>query len=397
MQWYVNAFPDVVTAVFFARQMRNAACDGAISCTTQVAVNVAPGTYTNGSFGVDIGSGIRLLGSGAEQTALVGASGNTVVNISGDDVEVSGFTLRGGTNAGAAGINVVRGKNVHIRRNILRGNTTGVLLNNGASGEVVFNTLVNNVYGITADGSSTNVIANSNILANNTTRGTRALNGAAFGVRNSLFNANGVNLEGGEDLGGNLVNSNPLFTNAAGDDYSLQQNSPAIDAADNRQSTIPGGGAVADMGYREYLAPPVVLMLGAVGASCTMATSGVASVDYGNVPVPNPANPLTATLPTPWLPVTVASPGAVATNWNTAFVVAGDGLRRLYSRATDTLGNQETPQVSVLDRFGDTLPAPRCTPSRPTRWMRRAIWATAPHAASPACSVLTPTPSRMSR
>ncbi len=355
LQWYVNAFDSIGAAVYAAGEFRKATCVGVNACDAQVDVNVAPGSYLVLS-SVYVPGGIRLLGSGAEQTTISGlGGGTTLVDLSNaSNVEVSGFTLTGGY----IGVVASGGDNILIQRNILRGNTIGVHFSFDASGQVNFNTIVNNTTGLSAFGVNTQLLANSNIVANNTSYGVQATNGAGVSVRFSLLNANGQNLAGVSDDASNLLNVDPLFVDAGSNNYALQSASPAVDAADPALGAVAGGGNVADMGYRELLAAPVALLMGAVGTSCGVGASGVASLDFGNVTVANPDAALTATLPLTWQAAAVASPGAVASNWNTTIVPAGDGLRRLYSRATDVLGSQEAPRVDVTDRFGERLPSP---------------------------------------
>jgi hypothetical protein len=123
--------------------------------------------------------------------------------------------------------------------------------------------------------------------------------------------------------------------------YRLSETSPALDAAEEQADVPDGGGARADLGYSELLATPVTLILGEEDLSTVMGNSGVASVQYGFVAVPDPASEVTSTLPSTWLTLTLDSEGETYSYWSLPITPTAEGFYRFYSRATDMVGNQE--------------------------------------------------------
>ena len=352
LQWGVTAFNAIQQAADAAGNKQQALCSSlsVVTCTVQVDINVAPGLYGPAT----LPGGVRLIGSGVENTTIDGGGNSAMSVVNGANVEVRGFTLTGGSNSGAAGVRVSgSGSSVVVRRNIIRGNATGVSFDGGATGNVSFNTIVNNTTGVSANGVGSGFAADSNIIAQNAQVGAQAATGGAINAIYNLFFANSAgDVSGVVADGTNITNADPLFTNGQANDYTLQVASPAIDKADPFLGSISGGGQVADIGYREVTGAPIVLMFGSLGVRCDVANSGVAAVDYGNVTIAGPALPTTSTLPSAWQAATLLTPNAERTDWHTTILPTGDGLRRLYSRATDGQGNQEVPRVFFADRFG---------------------------------------------
>ncbi|MFN2241891.1 MAG: kelch repeat-containing protein, partial [Anaerolineae bacterium] len=84
------------------------------------------------------------------------------------------------------------------------------------------------------------------------------------------------------------------------------------------------------------------LLFGRQGISRAEAYSGVDGVDVALVSVPDGDLPPGETLPTAWVPATLQTPQQVASGWFVAIQPQQDGLHRIYTRATDQVGNQET-------------------------------------------------------
>ena len=270
-----------------------------LSCTETVSVNVGPGSYSNSSgfFNIVVPTGIRLLGAGADTTTIQGLGGISAVNVNGDFAEVSGFTLINGTNANEAGVNVLGGKGVLISRNVIRGNVNGIRAANGAVVIAPFNTIVNNTNGVNAEWQWHRSLSKQQHCGQQHQCGVRAMSGATVDAAYSLFN-NTANTQGAaaRRMTTTLINVNPLFVNAGGQQLCAAKQFACGEQGDARASSFNGGGSGPDMGYKELIGTPLVLMLGAVGNSCAVGTSGVASVDYGNVTVALPTSPTTATL-----------------------------------------------------------------------------------------------------
>ena len=71
------------------------------------------------------------------------------------------------------------------------------------------------------------------------------------------------------------------------------------------------GGLRADLGYKELIASPIVLLFGPQIDSTVTGNAGVAQVELGVVRVADPAVPVTDTLPTTWetlVPVSTDQP-----------------------------------------------------------------------------------------
>ncbi|MCP4082485.1 MAG: hypothetical protein GY743_19800, partial [Planctomycetaceae bacterium] len=104
-----------------------------------------------------------------------------------------------------------------------------------------------------------------------------------------------------------------------------------------------GGGSKADMGYRELLAVPATLLLGKEGNSCGLGSAGVDSVEFGLVYVTDASQGVDETTPSSWISATLSTRGQAGSYWTGPITPdQGDGLYRLYSRPTDTVGNVGT-------------------------------------------------------
>lgn len=352
LDWQVDAFNTIQTAVDAAarfQQTISADCaPGAALCGRQLTVGVAPGVYGEV---VKLPSYIRLVGSGAEQTTIdAGGNGNAVSMINAVQVEVSGFTLTGGRWYGqtAAGVLAYTTSSaITITRNIIRGNKTGVYFL-GASGALLHNTIVqNDEKGVISHGDHTWLTVRDNIVGEHTLAGLAAeAGGLLFSDYNLLYLNNGQDYQqdqvnriwpGLHDIEGRF----PQFVDSTNNNFRLQPNSRAIDAGDPPAPVPVGGGDRIDIGYWELLATPLVLILGKEGTTCATGVSGIASVEVGLTQVLDASQPVTATLPSVWTPATVSSQGQAGSYWTASVTPsAGEGLYRLYSRATDVAGNR---------------------------------------------------------
>lgn len=339
LTWGVDAFNKIQDALDEAAAVLGYVQSGA-EYFPQLTVGVAPGTYNEN---VSVPSHVMLLGSGAEVTTIdAGGSGSAVTFDGVTDATVVGFSLTGGTGVNITGAS----NNVVVFRNIIRGNTVGVALSNRATGQLNFNTIVNNTVGVSANGAGVWMAMDSNIVSGNGTGLSAASNGQIYSDYNLLFNTadvNGVTV-GTDDVTG----QNPQF--GGGAPYRLTAVSPALDMAAPDAVVPEGGGTRADAGYSELLAPPISLMLGKEDLSSVMGNSGVASVEYSVVSVADNTQPITATLPSGgWQSVTLASPGDTVSYWQTSYTPTAEGVYRFYSRATDMVGNQETDEKAWFE------------------------------------------------
>ena len=324
LTWQVDAFDTIQDALDAAQtELQLLATD-----QVRFTVGVGAGVYTQSA---SIPSYVSLVGSGAENTII-----NEVVSFSAvAEAGIHNVTING--SAIAIGLS----RHVHdiaITGNIISADSVGIFsLGDSTAIEVEFNTFTNMVHGILIGGATNWIRAENNIFAFNGT-GMSAQNGAQiFSDYNLLFNT--TNYDGVVTGTHDIVGQDPLFVNGG---YRLQSASPAVDAADPTATTATGGGLQADMGYWELRARPFTVFLGDDNVSTAVAFSGVSQVEYGVVSVADVNNPLTATLPTTWNSVTLDNPNANVSKWSVNYTPAAAGYYRLYTRATDSVNNQET-------------------------------------------------------
>ena len=332
LTWQVDAFDRVQDAVDAA-----AAAAGALGDEPAAfSVGVGPGAYAEG---VTLPSHVYLFGSGAEKTSLSGAGTGAVVTITAaTDVELRGFKIDNSSNNSGILIKAAAHA-ITLTRNIIGGNSVGVDVLEGASGVMAtFNTVVTNtVAGLRVHGSTSWATTRDSIFAGNSPDIQTSSGGQVFSDYNLYSSL--PTLAGAHDKAGA-----PQF---AGSDLSLLKASPAVDAAEASAGSIPGGGLLPDMGYRELVAPPLVLMFGREGASCAFGNSGVSKVEIG---LSGPLNstqagqPVTSTLPSAWYTATLSGQaGNTARYWSGSVTPASEGFYRFYARATDAVANQEKP------------------------------------------------------
>lgn len=338
LTWQVDAF-DILqdalnTAQSTLQQLKATEAD-----VPQLVVGVAAGTYSED---VTVPGHVLLMGSGAESTILNGS-------VTFDGVTDSGlrdFTVTGVT--GAAVRVTGASNNILVHHNIIRSNLVGVLVDGRATAGLVFNTIANNTTGVNAAGPGSWVELKNNIVAGSSTGLNATGSGQIFSNYNLLSNT--ADTGGAATVGEFDLTGDPQFdsgnTNAP---YRLTTTSPALDAASVGVIVPDGGGLYADLGYSELLAPPVSLLLGKEDLSTVMGNSGVASVEYAVVPVADPTQPVTATLPGTWNTVTLDTPGATYSYWAETYTPGQEGLHRFYSRATDMVDNTETDEADWYD------------------------------------------------
>ncbi|MCP4211112.1 MAG: hypothetical protein GY764_06495, partial [Halieaceae bacterium] len=239
---------------------------------------------------VNLKSGIRLIGSGAETSIINGNGSGSVLTLNGvTDVEITGFTItNGGSNSSDAGVLVTgASNNITLTYNIIGGydsqigsfgnDNAGVVFQSSSSGSISFNTVVHNVgSGVVVDGSDSWLNARYNIIALNDVGFDNRGGGQIFNRYNLLFNTDSSWCSTCQNYAGTVAQglgertSDPMFANAGHGDYRLTTSSRAMDAipASEYLAAPNGGGSKADMGYRELLAVPATLLLGKEGNSC---------------------------------------------------------------------------------------------------------------------------------
>ncbi len=356
--WGVNAFDTIQGAVDSAENdlLNLFGGDG-----SQFVVGVDSGTYTES---ITVSWNLQLLGSDPDNTTIQGVGGPAVTISATVGTKVGGFTLLG---AGATpiGVYVTKGSSgVVIDRNLIKDNATGILFDKRSSGLVTFNTLVNNTTAIEATGKYNWADTNSNLLSGNSNGLVASNDGVVFSYRNLLNNTiDYTNVITGVD---DILGVDPLLTGS----YSyLTVGSPAVDAGDVREAVPSGGGLVADIGWHELRIAPISVLMGQADDSIATESYGVGSAEYAIVAVADPATPVTSTLPTTWTDATLDSPNEKLSYWDATFTPTTTGYYRIYSRATDGLGNSETNSDDWFDGafyVDDTAPAVSISYARPS-------------------------------
>jgi hypothetical protein len=348
--WQVDAFNVVGDALAAAGNEITAlgcglASVGGVPCDTQWTVGVGAGSYAEH---LTVPSHVSLIGVGADQVTIqAGGSGSPVHLPNVISAEVRNLKLTGSDAAGAGVLVDGTSSDVNVARNLVTGNAgDGVRFAGKSSGTALFNTIVSNTgAGYLATGAGTWFQARDSIVASNGSGLRTASSGQIFDDFN-LVNGNTTNYKDDAATGlvagpNSILGQAPGFV--GGGDYSLTPASPAVDQADPLADVPVGGGARADMGFKELVSLPLGLFLGREGISAASGNSGIQSVEVGFRRISDPSLPITHTdsIPTSWLATTLATPTQTASYWTKTLAPAsGDGLYRVYSRALDRAGNR---------------------------------------------------------
>jgi uncharacterized repeat protein (TIGR01451 family) len=341
LTWGEDAFATIGDAMARVRQLQTA-LPGAVP-DGGYSVGVNPGAYVEE---VTVPSYVRLIGHSAQDTSISASGIGDAVTFNGVvQAEVRGFTLAGYM-FGGAGVHVTGGSNqITITRNLLTYTYHGVLVDGRASADILFNTIVGNfVDGVLTSGAGSWARVRNNILASDDVGLRTASSGIIYNDYNLLWsNASGNYVDG---AGTGLVKGpHDLLANPQlGASSTIPASSPAVDHADPNEDVPLGGGLRADIGYFEVLVAPVTILPGQVDVSTASATSGVHEMQVGIVPVADATQPCTDTLPTSWVTLPDLS-GETEDDWQTAYTPALSSLYRVYSRATDVAGNQESNEL----------------------------------------------------
>jgi hypothetical protein len=355
LEWQVTAFDTIQDAV-----------DNVPDIAGVWTVGVAGGSPAVYHEQIQLKSGIRMVGAGADTTVIDADDTGSALTLNGvTNVEISGFTITdAGDDPTDAGIRVDgASNNITITHNIIGGDSPdtsypgngnyGVLFTNGSTGELNFNTIaVNYGTGVVLQDAASWVHARFNVIAFNDAGLDNSQGGQIFNDYNLLYNTDSdwcstcADYLGTVTAGlGEIVGQDPLFNDLDNGDFRLSLNSPALDGipAAMYQPVPTGGGTRADMGFEETLATPATLLLGKEGDSCGLGSAGVATVEVGLVYVPDSSVPADQTPPSSWQAASLVTPGEAGSYWTSSVTPAsGDGLYRLYSRPTDVVNNVST-------------------------------------------------------
>jgi len=339
LTWGVDAF-DTIQAALDAAVGGIRLLDAAL-VESRFTVGVAPGTYHES---VDVPSHVSLVGSGADRTTIEAAAGPAVTFAGVVQASISSFTITG---SGEAGVSAAGASNhILVSRNLIRGNGDGVRFSEGATGEVLFNTVVDSsAANLVSSGSRTWVVVRNNILADSPTGLQTEDGGQVFNSYNLLDNTTNYVDDAGTGLSHQvdteIAGESPAFAESVL--YRLTVDSPAVDMADPTEPVPVGGGESADLGYSELRCAPVVLFLGEEDVSRAAKSSGIVDVEYGVVHVDDPDLPVEDTVPGTWVQAaTGGAAGDTVRYWWADYTPVQEGLYRVYSRAYDEVSNTET-------------------------------------------------------
>jgi hypothetical protein len=336
LTWQVDAFDSIQEGL-------DAVGDRVISLGKAVkgpvTVSVGPGVYAER---LTLPSHVRLIGINTDEVKVDGGDAGDVITVEGvAEVEIRGLHITHSGEQTNTGVRVAGARHISITHNLIVGHGQGIVFEEGATGKVIFNTIVDNSgSGLSVAGSGSWAQARNNILAGNGADLVTESGGMIFSNYNLLPDINNYEgvLSGDGDIQGD-----PLFEEGTSTPYHLQTGSPAVDAADPEENAPVGGGSRAEIGYYELRAVPLTLLLGKQGSSCAEGNSGISRLEVALVPVTDISLPITHTLPADgeWQQADLETLGQVASYWSTAVETQQDGLNRIYTRATDILGNQE--------------------------------------------------------
>jgi hypothetical protein len=350
LTWGVDAFNRVQDGLdAAARAVQSLSCEAEAAASggcARISVGVGPGSYSER---ISLPSRVQLVGSGAEATTLsAGGTGIPITALNTSEADVSGLSITG-AGAGLPAVQLAgTTRGVTLRRVLLRGTAIGVEATGGASGQVAFSTLSSSVAGARATGANSRLVAENSVVVGTGT-GLQATSGGQILSDYNLVQA--PTAFASVAAGANdLVGLDPQFVNVSTGDYRLRVGSPALDSANPFEATPAGGGEVADRGYAELQSIPLALLPGTQGQSCQVGNSGAARVELAASLVADATLPVTGTLPSEaaWQSVFVTTTRPIASYWTGSVTPAGDGLYRLYSRATDAAGNASPATARYL-------------------------------------------------
>jgi hypothetical protein len=183
------------------------------------------------------------------------ASGNHCLSINNDATQVIGNRI---TDCDSVGVILPGPANTRVIGNLIARANFGISMGTGTTGTVIWhNTFANcSASGLNVAQGAMNDVRN-NIFALNANYGMAATDSRLTQNTHNLFFGNGSGPCNPCMVGANSLQIDPLFVNAAGDDFTLQANSPAINAGaslgvdQNGAAAGDFNGVAPDIGYWE--------------------------------------------------------------------------------------------------------------------------------------------------
>ena len=182
---------------------------------------VHAGTYYEN---VVVNKTVSLIGENRHDTVIDGNGAGTVINITVNNVKISGFTIRkSGPNYPDSGIRVDYSSGNNISHNVVANNFYGISLYSSSNNTLTGNNASDNWIGIRLSDSSNNTISCNDVSSNNRygIRLSHSGNNMLAGNNVSSNNWDGISLEysGNNTLSGNTFSNNSRNFGIWGDDF----------------------------------------------------------------------------------------------------------------------------------------------------------------------------------
>ena len=126
---------------------------------------VFPKTYNEH---ININKSLTLVGTDPSNTIINGSRTGTVVTVTADKVEITGFTIQNSGSSSYSGITLNNSSDITISENTILSNHNGIYLNNSSDITIRGNNITsNNAYGINIHSSDNNEILDNTLSSNN--------------------------------------------------------------------------------------------------------------------------------------------------------------------------------------------------------------------------------------
>lgn len=159
---------------------------------------------------------LKLVGEDRNTTIIDGDGIGTVVVITANNVQISGFTIRNSGSDFCSGICLTFSNNTMIEGNLIKNNEWGVWLEYAHGNLITENIVSNNNYGGIFLGNSTNNSISRNVIIGNTMYGTLLERSYINAITGNTMAENWVGLSLAIDSNNNTVSSNAIGNNDDG-------------------------------------------------------------------------------------------------------------------------------------------------------------------------------------